>query len=227
MNISFRATEEIANFLRKGASTHPNFTRMLSNQTLYRQKAQFLASDVLKANYKYHLGKVLEKTPFSISADEFTDLSGYHYLAICVHYWGVQNIENKLWSLVQLTNNLNAVSIYRILEEEIINQYGKFLIGFVTDGASVFKGHLKGVQKLINDKVSGLIGIHCLAHCTDLVAKKSFSQLEINIDCFLKNISNYFSASTKNKSDFLKFQRDLGLQPMRVLKICQTRWLEL
>ncbi len=48
---------------------------------------------------------------------------------------------NKLWSLFPLGNDTSSVEIFKIIETEILEKYGRNLIGFITDGASVFEGH--------------------------------------------------------------------------------------
>lgn len=226
-NISFRTIGEISTFFREAAHKNPNIFRILTNINLYRDKARILNSKVLTTLYKQNLGKFLETSCFSISADEVTDCSRSHYLAICVHFWKDGHLNNKLWSLIQLGSELKAPFIFKIIEEQILNKYGVNLIGFITDGASVFKGHLKGVQKLIRDKVPGLIGIHCMAHCCDLIAKKSYAKLEIDIDSFLRDIIHYFRNSTVNSAKFKEFQKALDVTPLNILGIVKTRWLEL
>lgn len=79
-NISLRTMGDIAKFLRNEAIEVPSLMRILSTQNLHRDKARFLLVDVLKTSYKNNLGKIIATTPFSISADEVTDLCGFRYL---------------------------------------------------------------------------------------------------------------------------------------------------
>jgi hypothetical protein len=218
---------DIAEFLRNETIKVPSLMRILSTQNLHRKKARFLLVDVVKTNYKNTLGKIIATTPFSISADEVTDLCGFRYLGICVHFWENKILMNKLWSLIPLGIDTSSFAIFKIIETEILEKYGRNLIGFITDGAFVSKGHLKGVQKLIMDKIPGLVCIHCLAHCLDLIAKKAYNQIELEIDIFITKITNYFKNSSINKSKFLEFQKILKLDPLNTLPLCRTRWIKL
>ena len=92
------------------------------NQNLHRGKARFMNSKVLMTIYKQNLGKILETKPFSISADEVTDCSRSHFLAICVHFWRDGCLTNKLWSLIQLGSELSSKSIFKIIDEQILNR---------------------------------------------------------------------------------------------------------
>ena len=89
---------------------------------------------VLMTIYKENLGGILETHPFSKSADEVTDCSRSHFLAICVHFWRDGCLTNKLWSLIHLGSELRAQSIFKIIDEQILKRNGKNLIGFVTEG---------------------------------------------------------------------------------------------
>ena len=191
-----------------------------------------MASNVLKEHYKLNLRDFLLKNNFSLSADEVTDISGDHYLALSVHYWNYKesSIMSKLWSFLELSTDCTASALMKIIEDEVLNEYGKNLIAFITDGAPVFSGIYNGVQKLMKSKVPGLIHIHCLAHCTDLVGKKSYYQLEHNIDSFLSMLVYYFTKSSVNKAKFIDLQEKLDFLPsgsLEILMISKTRWLKL
>ena len=131
---------------------------------------------------------------FSLSADEVIDVSGDHYIALCVHFWDEtkNSIDNKLWCLKQLGEDCSAKELYKIMNEEIIEKYSNDLIDFVTDGAPVFSGQIKGVRAMLSDQISGIINIHCLAHCTDLVGKKAYRMLDYDIDSFFDFVGKPF-----------------------------------
>jgi hypothetical protein len=115
-----------------------------------------------------------------------------------------------------------------MIDDEIMKRnFSKNLIGIITDGAAVFKGKIKGVHTRMSQKIPGLITQHCLAHCTDLVGKKAFLSLTIDIESFLMNVVNYFRRSPLNKMKFLEFQEVLNIEPSNILGISKTRWLEL
>ena len=114
-----------------------------------------------------------------------------------------------------------------MIEREILNTYGKKMIGFITDGAPVFQGPFKGFKALINESIPGIVNIHCLAHCTDLVGKKSYSRLTYDIDSFLTILVTYFSKSSTNKATFIELQKKLDFEPINILAISKTRWLKL
>ena len=113
------------------------------------------------------------------------------------------------------------------IEEQILNKYQQNIIAFITDGAPTFQGHLKGVKVLIKEKIPGIITVHCLAHSTDLIAKKSFNCLEYKIASFLTEITTFFTKPTTNRAKFIDLQKELEIEPYQILKISKTRWLEL
>ena len=67
--------EEIGKFLKKESLYNPNLPSILQNQTVYRQKANFITTSIFKQSYLSQLGEILEKTPFSITTDEVTTKS--------------------------------------------------------------------------------------------------------------------------------------------------------
>ena len=146
-----------------------------------------------------------------------------------VHFWDEtkNSIDNKLWCLKQLEEDCSAKELYKIMNEEIIDKYSKNLIGFVTDGAPVFSGQIKGVRAMLSDQISGIINIHCLAHCTDLVGKKAYRMLDYDIDSFLTLLVSHFTKSSTNKAKFRDLQKKLDFEPNNVLPLCKTRWLKL
>ena len=230
LNLSFRSVEEIAKFLKKECYENPNFSTILQQQTIYRQKATRIAVNVFKQGYMSRLGEILERTPFSITADEVTTKAkagGDHFLAICVHFPENALMKNKLWRFIELQSDCDSHSLFQIIDEELIQKYGKNLIAFITDGAPVFNGRLNGVKKLVSEKAPSLINVHCLAHATDLVAKKSFNRLNYDIWTFINRITTYFTQSSVHRAEFTKLQLDLDLVPLQILHICKTLWLVL
>ena len=136
-------------------------------------------------------------------------------------------MKNKLWRFLELKSDCDSKSLFNIIFVELIQKFFKILFAFVTDGAPVFHGRLNGVKKLVSEKIPSLINVHCLAHATDLVAKKSFNRLSYDIWSVLNTITCYFTQSSVNRANFRILQADLDLAPLQILHICKTRWLVL
>jgi len=180
-----------------------------------------------KISYKERLSDILDRKLFSISADEVKDISGKNYLAISVHYSTENTSKAKLWSLIDLKIDCSAEKIYHVLEEEILNKYQKNVIAFVTDGAPTFQGKFGGVKAFIKDKIPGIITIHCLAHATDIIAKKAYNCLDSDFVSFVTELTVYFTKSSTNKAKFNQIQKAFDIEPLNILTISKTRWLEL
>lgn len=195
---------------------------------MHRHKSANILNGPFKISYQERLSNILKSKLFSISADEVKDISGKNYLAICVHFYLEESSQSiaKLWKLIDLVIDCSAEKIYNILDEEILNKFKNNIIGFVTDGAPTFQGKFGGVKAFIKKKIPGVITIHCLAHATDIIAKRAFNTLDYEIASFITELTVFFTKSSTNKAKLVQIQKDFNIKPSNLLSICKTRWLE-
>jgi hypothetical protein len=77
-------------------------------------------------------------------------------------------------------------SLYDILNEELFSQeWGKYLIGVVTDGAAVMKGCNNSVLTKIKENYNHVWYLHCICHCLHLTSSKACEEIPEHIEQFV------------------------------------------
>jgi hypothetical protein len=105
------------------------------------------------------------------------------------------------------------------------------LVCFGTDGVSVFQGYRSGVtQQLKEHDAPFILGMHCMAHHTNL-AVKPLSNLPVvsKLETLCQALYTYFSMSAKKHLEFQRLADIVeteGLRMLRNVKTCRISLLE-
>ncbi len=96
------------------------------------------------------------------------------------------------------------------------------------DGCSVMTGVRNGVVQKIRDKISHIIGIHCMAHRLALATKHSANENPYMRNRFFPGMEKlvfYYCHSTQRVNSLQRCQEQSGVRPLRILGFNKTRWL--
>ncbi|KAF0722693.1 Uncharacterized protein FWK35_00033829 [Aphis craccivora] len=96
--------------------------------------------------------------------------------------------------------------------------------------ASVIVGINNGVYTKLKEKVPSLIHILCVCHSLQLaVSAAASATLPRNIDYLIKETYNWFSHSTLRQAQYKNLYSaiNVGHNPLKIVKSCDTRWLSI
>ncbi|KAI4454123.1 hat family dimerization domaincontaining protein-related [Holotrichia oblita] len=101
----------------------------------------------------------------------------------------------------------------------------KNVLGFASDGCNTMMGRRSSVSARMYADYPGLHIHKC--HSLHLVASEACKMLPRRCEDLCRDIHNYFKASAKRKSELKEFQIFCELDPHKMLRPSQTRWLSL
>ncbi len=149
-------------------------------------------------------------------------------MAIVVRYFDVdkQDVVDGLLDTVSVENG-TAQSLYNavkdVLQKRNIPLHN--IIGFGSDNCSTMMGVNSGFQKLLTDDVPSVFVMGCVCHSFALCASHTVSVLPSYLEAFLKDLTSYFSRSSKRQRDFSLIQEVVNMNKHKIPKLSQTRWL--
>jgi hypothetical protein len=167
---------------------------------------------------------------WSIMIDETNSIDNNKYLAIVGKYI-VNNIPYLRYLGMINLKSTTAENIYnQILSFCISNEisYHK-IIHFGSDGASNMIGNKTGVATRLKKINPFMSSIHCISHRLHLAGKDASDEIEYfqEYEKVLRSLYSYFSKSHK-RQNLLKLMQEINNEPtLKVLKLCDTRWLSL
>ena len=85
------------------------------------------------------------------------------------------------------------------------------IIGFGSDNCSAMMGSKNGFQKLLKDDLPSVFVMGCVCHSLALCASHAVKLLPSYLETFLKNLTSYFSRSSKRQRDFSLIQEAVEL----------------
>ncbi|KAJ0172078.1 hypothetical protein K1T71_012051 [Dendrolimus kikuchii] len=101
------------------------------------------------------------------------------------------------------------------------------VIGFGSDGCNVMMGDHDSVKTRLLRDLPGIIITKCVCHSAHLCSSEACKQLPESVEQLARDIYNFFKHSDKRQFDFRNFQSFAAVEPHKILKPSQTRWLSL
>ncbi|CAH2086585.1 unnamed protein product [Euphydryas editha] len=202
---------------------------------IHRTKCSEIINEVLGPHFKESLRLDICDQKFSLILDESTDISVMKCLGIAIRYFS--NSQNKVLStFLALTPVTKADA--KGLAEAIINTLNdnnlklKNLVGIGTDNASVMTGVNNGLHQILKREhgLPNLVLVRCVCHSLQLaVSHASEKTLPRNIEYIIRETYNWFSLSPKRQDEYRQIYETIncGSQPLKILKMCTTRWLSI
>ncbi|KAL5237562.1 hypothetical protein ACI65C_004972 [Semiaphis heraclei] len=183
-----------------------------SDSDIGRTKATAITKNVIGKCYHEDLAGKLMKYKFSVIIDESTDVGTVKNMAIYVKYYNLENdkLETKFWELVQLS-----------MDPESAKK------GFAADGCNTMFGEHNSVSEKLKEQFPGIFLQKCICHSLHLVASAACRTLPRDCEDLVRDVFNYFKASCRRISQFKEFRNICELEPHKMLRPAQTRWLSL
>lgn len=101
------------------------------------------------------------------------------------------------------------------------------VVGFVADTTNVIFGQHNSVVSRLKEKVPHIFTMCCICHSAHLCASHTCEKLPRTPEDMMSTITLQFAHSAKRQAEFQKFQFFANVEPHKILKQSQTRWLSL
>ncbi|XP_058827037.1 uncharacterized protein LOC131687020 [Topomyia yanbarensis] len=198
-----------------------------------RTKATAIITNVLGEGQHDELSAHLKKTPFSLIADESTDLAAKKSLALIVRtfFWRKAKlvVADCFYDLIQVietdSRTLHTIVTDCFKRDHI--DYQSNLLGYAADGANNMTGTEKSLATFLKKDCPSLFVLKCICHSMALCSSYACKHVPDRIEQVCRDIYNYLSCSPLRTSKFDDIQILLELKPMKMLHPSATRWLSL
>lgn len=198
-----------------------------------RTKATCVIKNVLGEGQHDDLAAHLQCHPFSLIADESTDLSNKKTLALVArtYFWVNEKliVKDCFYDLIQVTET-DSVTLYNKVTDSFEKDNIPFksnLIGYAADGASNMTAAEKSLGALLKKDCPSLFILKCVCHSFALCSSYACKHIPDGIEQMCRDIYSYLSCSPLRTSKFDEIQELLELKPLKMLHPCATRWLSL
>ncbi|XP_011876164.1 PREDICTED: zinc finger MYM-type protein 1-like [Vollenhovia emeryi] len=195
-----------------------------------RTKATAITKDCLAPEAKEEICRRVKDNVYSLIIDETTDIDTKKSLAIIIRFFDEKkmSVVDKFLGLVEL-ETANAENIHKTVLKclEDIGIPFANMIGFAADNASVMMVNISGVQARFREMVPHIFVLGCICHSFHLCASAAANKLPRSIEDFARSVYNHFSNSSKRIEELAEYQSFVDLEPHKMLRPSQTRWLSL
>lgn len=215
-------------------------SKLIKEIELKRTKVTGIVKNVLGGGHKADLAKKLQSKYFSVMTDETTDVSTIKTACVVVRYFDqeAEKICSAFWELYKVFKEgvdaddiptANAKNLYRALIDSLTNHDVPLtnVIGFGSDGCNVMMGDNVSVKTRLMRDFPGIVIAKCVCHWAHLCASKVCKQLPEGVEQLARDIYIFFKHSDKRLFVFRNFQSFATVEPHKILKPSQTRWLSL
>ena len=196
--------------------------------TLKSTKLSYVLQDGLAYSQRRNVVDRCKSQKFSVLLDESTDISVSQVLAVVVRFFDESRctVVDALFDLIEVDNG-TAAGLYSSFKELMISNQIPLenIIGFASDNCATMMGQNNGFQVLLKADVPQVVVVGCICHSIALCANHASQSLPSWLESFVKDVSFYFSRSSKRCQAFDLIQDVVAVKKHRVLKLCQTRWL--
>lgn len=237
-NIAYSVADHLADLLKEVVTD----SKLIKEIELKRTKITGVVKNVLGEGHKADLAHKLQNNQFSVMTDEMTDVSTVKTACVVVRYFDqdAQKICSIFWELYKVFKQTsdtddtsiptaNAENLYRALIDSLTKRNIPLtnVIGFGSDGCNVMMGDNDSVKTRFIRDFPGIIITKCVCHSAHLCASEACKQLPESVEQLARDIYNFFKHSDKRQFDFRNFQSFASVEPHKILKPSQTRWLSL
>ncbi|CAH1974503.1 unnamed protein product [Acanthoscelides obtectus] len=147
-------------------------------------------------------------------------------------------VTTKFLNLVQCFSNqnpdeANTGATAEVLYKKIMDLFEsnnipfQNIIGFGSDGCNTMFGANNSVVSRLKLNLPGIIVQKCICHSLHLCASEACKVLPRHCEDLVRNIFGYFKNSSKRQAQFTEFQTFCNVEPHKILRPSQTRWLSL
>jgi hypothetical protein len=101
------------------------------------------------------------------------------------------------------------------------------LVGFGSDGCNTMFGAQNSIVSRLKADFPGIIVQKCVSHSLHLCASEACKVLPRQCEDLAGEVYNFFKNSSKRQAQFAEFQQFCNVEPHKILRPAQTRWLSL
>lgn len=196
--------------------------------SLKKTKLSYIIQDGIAYYERDEISKVCRNQKFSLLIDESTDISVTQILAVVIRFFYAKKLDvvDVLLDTVKVENG-SAQGLYQaitaLLQEKSIPM--RNIVGFGSDNCSTMMGTKSGFQALLRKDVPDIFVMGCVCHSFALCSSHAVKVLPPYLETLLKNVSSYFSRSSKRVNYFNSIQDVVKVAHHKIPKLAQTRWL--
>lgn len=232
-NIAFLAADHLTGILKRGLPD----SKIAENLTLGRTKLTSIVKNVIAPCERETLSQKLSQRSFSILIDETTDIGTVSTLCIVVRYFDEEKkqIISQFFKLLnvfdEVTGNTAATAenLYKMLISAFTSHNVPLenIIGFGSDGCNTMMGAHNSVASRLRENFEGIVINKCVCHSLHLVVSQACKVIPRICEDMARDIYNFFKNSAKRQTELKEFQHFCEVEPHKILKTSQTRWLSL
>ena len=167
--------------------------------------------------------------PFSILCDEGNDSEDKN-LAILVRMWD-SNLGKPMtrFFAMPVCNIGTAEMLFQHIDSALATNGVSWsnVVGLESDTTNAMVGKRNSVLSRVKTKQPKVFSLGCVCHLANLCLLAGAKALPIDIDDFFVDLYYYFDKSAKRKEVYREFQEFTGVQALKIVKHCKTRWLSL
>lgn len=202
---------------------------------MHRTKCTQIINQVLAPHFRENLVKDIGNQKYSLIFDESTDVSVTKFMGVIVRYFSVtqNSVVSAFLSLEPVeradANGLVSSLVNCVQSHNIPLQN---LVGIGTDNAAVMTGCHNSVYEILKRQYNlpNLILIRCICHSLQLaVSHASQHSIPQHIEFMIRETYKWFSTSSKRQHEYKEPYSliNCGDEPLKILKVCDTRWLSI
>ncbi|KAL0884118.1 hypothetical protein ABMA27_016137 [Loxostege sticticalis] len=202
---------------------------------LHRTKCTQIINQVLAPHFRENLVEDIGNQKYSLILDESTDVSVTKFMGIIVRYFSeAQSTVVSAFLSLEPVDRADANGLVTSLVNCIRshNLPLQNLVGIGTDNAAVMTGRYNSVYEILKRQHSlpNLILIRCVCHSLQLaVSNASRNTIPQHIEFMIRETYKWSSISSKRKIEYKELYSliNCGNEPLKILKVCDTRWLSI
>ena len=195
-----------------------------------RTKTKCIITNALSPHFHNKLVCSFKKSSFSLIIDETTDVSTKKELALVTRQYSqeLRKVTCSLYELVEMTSG-TADAIFKTISALFAKDDIPLtnIIGFAADTTNVMFGQHNSVASRFRAKIPNIFIFRCVCHSAHLCASHACEKLPRTPEDLIHDVYNYFCHSAKRQDEFQQFQFFAEVEPHKIFKRCQTRWLSL
>lgn len=199
----------------------------LERVRLHRTKCSKLISAVVSPALLTELVQDVEDFPFSIIADESTDVSISKFMGLCIRFYSQreESIVTDFLGIIEVTKCTGEILARTLLEYLYkIGLPPKNMFAIGTDGASNMCGLNNSFYTHLKKEVPSLQMIKCICHSLDKCAQYAFRKMPDHLNYLLKETYNWFAHSALRQHEYKNYYK---VKNDFILKICSYLYLEI
>jgi len=199
---------------------------------LHGTKCTALVKRVLSPSVHEQLLNDLKDCNYSLIIDESTDIGLQKQLCIMVRYFSTaqDRIVTTFLRLVSIASG-SAESIFETLTTFLSNNRLRIdkCVGLATDGCNTMCGQNNSVITKFRELCPNIVHIKCICHSLQLRSSYALKVMPRNVEFLVAETYNWFCHSTLRQNKYKDLYKciNVGEEPLKILKMSDTRWLSI